>query len=54
MRPDVAAIVCGPETTESLRTEAYDVALARGAQSAVIVRYTSDFDMGGQEESAAA
>ncbi len=52
-RPDIAAIVCGPETTEFLRTEVYDVALARGAHSAVIVRYTSDFDLG-QEESAAA
>ena len=39
VRPDIAAIVCGPETTESLRTEVYDVALARGAHSALIVRY---------------
>ncbi len=54
LRPDVAAIVCGPETTEVLRTEVYDQALQRGAKSAVIVRYSSDFDLGGQEESAAA
>ncbi len=55
VRPDIAAIVCGPDTTESLRTELYDFVLARGAHSAVIVRYTSDFDLGGdREESAAA
>ncbi len=54
IRPDIAAIVCGPETTESLRTELYDFVLARGAHSAIIVRYTSDFDLGDQEESAAA
>jgi Mrp family chromosome partitioning ATPase len=51
--PDIAAIVCGPETSEGLRTEVYDVALARGAHSAVIVRY-SDFDLNGEEKSAAA
>jgi tyrosine-protein kinase Etk/Wzc len=54
LRPDVAAIVCGPETTERLRAEAYDTALQRGAKSAVIVRYTSEIDFGGHEESAAA
>jgi hypothetical protein len=53
LRPDVAAIVCGPETTELLRTEVYDTAIARGAKSAIIVRYTSDLDLG-REESAAA
>ena len=53
-RPDLAAIVCGPDTTESLRTELYDFVLARGAHSAIIVRYTSDFDLGDEEESAAA
>ena len=53
VKPDIAAIVCGPETSENLRTEVYDVALARGAHSAVIVRY-SDFDFNGEEKSAAA
>jgi hypothetical protein len=53
LRPDVAAIVCGPETTELLRTEVYDTVIARGAKSAIIVRYTSDLDLG-REESAAA
>jgi len=53
VKPDIAAIVCGPETSESLRTEVYDVALARGALSAVIVRY-SDFDLNGEAKSAAA
>lgn len=53
VKPDIAAIVCGPETSESLRTEVYDVALARGAHSAVIVRY-SDFDFNGEAKSAAA
>lgn len=52
VRPDIAAIVCGAETTESLRTEVYDVALARGAHSAVIVRF-SDFDLGGEASAAA-
>jgi Mrp family chromosome partitioning ATPase len=51
--PDIAAIVCGAETSESLRTELYDFVLARGAHSAVIVRY-SDFDLGGRNASAAA
>src|SRR6185295_1767463 len=53
VRPDIAAIVCGADTTESLRTELYDFVLARGAHSAVIIRY-SDFDLGGRNESAAA
>ncbi len=38
VRPDIAAIVCDPETSEDFRTEAYDTALARGAKSAIIVR----------------
>lgn len=54
LKPDVAAIVCDPETTERLRTAVYDTALQRGAKSAVIVRYTSDLDLSGEEESAAA
>jgi tyrosine-protein kinase Etk/Wzc len=54
LRPDVAALVCGPETTERLRAEVYETALARGAKSAIIVRYASDRDLGGQDESAAA
>jgi uncharacterized protein involved in exopolysaccharide biosynthesis len=53
VKPDIAAIVCGPETTEALRTEVYDVALARGAQSALIVRYSSDSDFGGEASAAA-
>jgi Mrp family chromosome partitioning ATPase len=53
VRPDIAAIVCGADTTESLRTELYDFVLARGAHSAVIVRF-SDFDLGDPEKSAAA
>jgi Mrp family chromosome partitioning ATPase len=54
IRPDIAAIVCGPDTSESLRTALYDFTLARGAHSAIIVRYSSDFDLGDREESAAA
>ncbi len=54
LRPDIAAIVCLPETTERLRTEVYEAAIARGAKSAVIVSFTSDLDLGGREESAAA
>jgi exopolysaccharide transport family protein len=55
VRPDLAAIVCGPDTTELMRTEVYDAALERGAKNALIVRYTSEYDeTGGREESAAA
>jgi len=54
LKPDVAAIVCDPDTTERLRTAVYDTALQRGAKSAVIVRYASDLDLSGEEESAAA
>jgi uncharacterized protein involved in exopolysaccharide biosynthesis len=42
VRPDLAAIVCGPQTTEVLRTEAYEAALQRGARSAIIVRSSGD------------
>ena len=44
VKPDLAAIVCGPETTEQLRTELYDTAVARGAKNAVIVRYAGETD----------
>ena len=54
LRPDVTAIVCSTETTEMLRAEVYDSALARGSKTAVIVRYTSETNSEGQEESAAA
>jgi Mrp family chromosome partitioning ATPase len=54
IRPDVAAVVCGPETTEALRTEVYDAALARGAESAIIVRYAGDHDTDDRGESEAA
>jgi hypothetical protein len=53
VRPDLAAIVCGPEATEFLRTELYDFVLARGARSALIVRYSSEHDLN-REASAAA
>jgi uncharacterized protein involved in exopolysaccharide biosynthesis len=42
VKPDIAAIVCASDTTELLRTEVYDAALARGARSAIIVRLSSD------------
>ena len=55
VRPDLAAIVCGPDTTEAMRTEVYDAALVRGARSALIVRFAGDRDdTDGREESAAA
>ena len=55
VRPDVAAIVCGPETGELSRTEIYETALARGAKNALIVRYDNDWgEDGGGEESEAA
>ncbi len=54
VRPDVAAVVCGPETSEEMRAEVYDSAIARGARNAIIVSYAGDSDGDGKEESAAA
>ncbi len=55
VKPDLAAIVCGPETTEVLRTELYDLAIERGARNVVIVRYAGDNDgTPDRQESAAA
>ncbi|HWT30830.1 MAG TPA: exopolysaccharide transport family protein, partial [Propylenella sp.] len=48
VKPDLAAIVCGPDTTELSRTELYDTAIARGAKNVLIVRYAGDSD--GHEE----
>jgi uncharacterized protein involved in exopolysaccharide biosynthesis len=42
LRPDLAAIVCGPQTAEVLRAEAYEAALQRGARSAIIVQSSDD------------
>jgi succinoglycan biosynthesis transport protein ExoP len=44
VRPDLAAIICGSGTTELLRTELYEAALARGALNALIVRYAQEND----------
>jgi polysaccharide biosynthesis transport protein len=55
VHPDLAAIVCGPDTTELFRTELYESALARGAHNALIVRFTGEPDgANGEKESAAA
>jgi uncharacterized protein involved in exopolysaccharide biosynthesis len=55
VKPDLAAIVCGPETTEVLRTELYDLAIERGARNVLIVRYAGDHDgTPDRQESAAA
>jgi hypothetical protein len=55
VKPDLAAIVCGPDATEDARTEAYDATLARGARSAIIVRYGGELSKDGERpESAAA
>lgn len=54
VRPDVAAIVCGPETTDAERAEIYENALARGAHNVIIVRYTGEFDTDGEEKTEAA
>jgi Mrp family chromosome partitioning ATPase len=50
VRPDVAAIVCGPEITEQERADVYDDAIRRGARNALIVSYARDLE----EKSAAA
>jgi hypothetical protein len=42
VRPDLAALVCAPDTTERLRTDIYETALERGARSALIVRWASE------------
>jgi Mrp family chromosome partitioning ATPase len=52
LKPDLAAIVCGPATTEDTSERIYQSALDRGARSAIIVRYASDGD--GLEASEAA
>lgn len=54
VHPDIAAIVCGPDATELMRTAVYDTAMARGAQSAIIVRYSGESDMGDSDSEAAA
>lgn len=53
VKPDIAAIVCGPETTEDMRVGAYEAALERGAQSAIIVRYSVDAGSGVKASAAA-
>jgi len=42
LKPDFAAVVCAPDLSETARSAAYDAALAKGAGSVVIVRYTPD------------
>jgi exopolysaccharide transport family protein len=55
VRPDLAALVCAPDTTERLRTQIYETALERGAKSALIVRWASEHDESdGRPESEAA
>jgi hypothetical protein len=54
IRPDIAAIVCGPDASEEMRVRAYESALERGAKSAVIVRYSHDGGTDGLEASEAA
>jgi hypothetical protein len=53
VRPDLAAIICGPETTDDYRAAVYETALDRGAQSAIIVRFSSDADSNGETSAAA-
>lgn len=40
VRPDLCALVCGPETTEDMRNELYELALEKGAKAALIVRFS--------------
>ena len=52
--PDLAAIVCRPETSDAVRAERYETALSRGAANALIVHYAGEDDGQGGETSAAA
>ena len=54
VHPDLVAIVCRPETSEEFRSEAYESALARGARSALIVRFTSEGEADAMKDSEAA
>lgn len=53
IRPDIAAVVCGPEATEATRNDIYDAVIGRGARNAVIVSYGGDADSGDEESAAA-
>ncbi len=54
VRPDLCALVCGPETTDEMRSELYDRALSKGAKAALIVRFSGDNGTGEPSESEAA
>jgi succinoglycan biosynthesis transport protein ExoP len=50
VRPDLAAIVCGPDLDEAGRRAAYERALEQGARSALIIRRVADADGAGRSE----
>lgn len=52
VRPDLCALVCGPETTEEMRNELYEKALEKGAKAALIVRFSGDTGASSESEDA--
>jgi hypothetical protein len=53
VKPDLAAIICGPEAAEASRSKLYEAALARGAKTALIVPHDGNWARGGAESEAA-
>jgi hypothetical protein len=53
VKPDLAAIVCGPEAAEAARSALYEAALARGSKTALIVPYNENWAAGGAASEAA-
>jgi uncharacterized protein involved in exopolysaccharide biosynthesis len=54
IRPDLAVIVCGPDSTEAVRNEVSEEALKRGAREVLVARYTRGGPVQLAEVSAAA
>ena len=54
VRPDLCALVCGPETDDRMRGELYERALSKGAKAALIVRFSGGNGTGEPSESEAA
>ena len=54
VKPDLAAIICEPDMSETLRGEHYEAVLQRGAANALIVRYAHEGETDELEASEAA
>ena len=54
VRPDLCALVCGPETDDEMRADLYERALSKGAKAALIVRFSGSDGAGEPSKSEAA